>query len=311
MSTPRHSRLFAVAAGAMLLVGAASCGGASESVVTAPDRSAAPAERTAGSRLATLDRPAPGPLALRLSWLEGHWRAERTSETWHSAGNIMVGIGFGVRDQRTAFFEVMVIGQVDGAILLTALPNGLKATDFTTIAVSARQAAFSNPANEFPKNLRYTRTDGSLTATLSGGSRPEATFTYQRQTGEPAPELLAADKRFAADAARRGGTAWTDHITPSAALWSRNSGLIDGAPAISAVMNRMLGDTGARLEWQPFASGLSPRGDLGYTIGRYHLLQRDRAAAAIDLFETGSYALIWRRQDDGAWRVIFDVGVPD
>jgi Domain of unknown function (DUF6265) len=47
---------------------------------------------------------------------------------------------------------------------------------------------------------------------------------------------------------------------------------------------------------EPVASGLSPAGDVGYTVGR------ERASARVT---------IWRRQDGGTWLVAFDRALPE
>ena len=81
-------------------------------------------------------------------------------------------------------------------------------------------------------------------------------------------------------------------------MW--NGARIEG-PAIRATIAK----TFARgvLRWAPVASGV--RGDVGFTLGTFSF-----APAAGGKGGHGSYCTIWRRQADGAWKVVFDTGRP-
>jgi ketosteroid isomerase-like protein len=57
------------------------------------------------------------------------------------------------------------------------------------------------------------------------------------------------------------------------------------------------------LAWEPFASGGSDR--IGFTVGKATFAAKDPANSW-----RSSYVTIWRRQDDGAWKVWFDTGRP-
>jgi ketosteroid isomerase-like protein len=59
--------------------------------------------------------------------------------------------------------------------------------------------------------------------------------------------------------------------------------------------------TSGRLDWAPIASGKS--GDLGFTVGKATF-----TGAKPDDGWRSTYVTIWRRQPDGAWKVLFDTG---
>lgn len=66
-------------------------------------------------------------------------------------------------------------------------------------------------------------------------------------------------------------------------------------------------DNGARLRWAPDLAMLSGDGDFGWATGPWMLWQKstsERAGA------TGHYLTVWRKQADGAWRVLLDGGTP-
>ena len=64
---------------------------------------------------------------------------------------------------------------------------------------------------------------------------------------------------------------------------------------------------GVQIEWAPVASGLSPAGDLGYTVGTSRYTAPDASGARVETGR-GSYVSIWRKQSDGGWKVLFDTG---
>jgi ketosteroid isomerase-like protein len=66
------------------------------------------------------------------------------------------------------------------------------------------------------------------------------------------------------------------------------------------------GDEGS-LSWFPVIADISRTGDLGYTTGPYEY----RGKNAGDPTRHGNYASVWRRQPDGAWKVILDCGTPN
>lgn len=64
--------------------------------------------------------------------------------------------------------------------------------------------------------------------------------------------------------------------------------------------------TDAVLEWQPVIAETSASGDLGYTTGPYAL----RAAPGAPVEGRGWYFSVWRRNGDGVWQVVLDMGTP-
>jgi ketosteroid isomerase-like protein len=60
------------------------------------------------------------------------------------------------------------------------------------------------------------------------------------------------------------------------------------------------------LTWWPTYADVSRAGDLGYTTGPYEFRENatDKTPAG-----TGHYFTIWRRQPDGAWKFVLDLGI--
>jgi ketosteroid isomerase-like protein len=61
----------------------------------------------------------------------------------------------------------------------------------------------------------------------------------------------------------------------------------------------------AVLTWRPEFAEIAASGELGYTTGPYELRpHRDAEPAAF-----GHYVSVWKKQIDGSWKVILDIGV--
>jgi ketosteroid isomerase-like protein len=59
--------------------------------------------------------------------------------------------------------------------------------------------------------------------------------------------------------------------------------------------------------WTPTAAEVSSSGDLGYTVGTYEMtMEVDGNPVTVN----GHYVTIWRKQDDGSWKVAVDTGGP-
>ena len=61
-----------------------------------------------------------------------------------------------------------------------------------------------------------------------------------------------------------------------------------------------------RLIWQPLYASISNGKDLGFSVGRYHATSFGPTGQ--EFTATGFYLTIWKKQQDGQWRFIFDGG---
>jgi ketosteroid isomerase-like protein len=59
------------------------------------------------------------------------------------------------------------------------------------------------------------------------------------------------------------------------------------------------------LSWYPTFADISRTGDLGYTTGPYEF----RSEKPGDPVRHGNYVSLWRKQADGAWKVVLDTGI--
>jgi ketosteroid isomerase-like protein len=81
-----------------------------------------------------------------------------------------------------------------------------------------------------------------------------------------------------------------------------------GRDAVAKAWLPFFRDRSLFLKWYPTQVEVSAGGDLGYSIGEFERIGKDPAGSPI--VATGSYVSIWRKQPDGRWKVVLDIGTP-
>ena len=122
-------------------------------------------------------------------------------------------------------------------------------------------------------------------------------------------ELMRADAAFAAATAERGFEGWMSWFADSARMLA-GAEVVRGKDAMRPRMAPGFSDSTRHLSWHPVSAEVSADGSLGYTLGRYELAGR-AADGTSRILATGRYMTVWRRQADGAWKVVADLGGPD
>lgn len=134
-----------------------------------------------------------------------------------------------------------------------------------------------------------------------------------RSSGQPnnpahaLESVLATDRAFARLAAERGcQEAFFTYAASNATMLPQGAQPVHGRESIRAAMSD---EPGTDLRWTPVAGEVSASGDLAYTWGTYEYHAPDAAGKVI--VRHGKYATIWRRQPDGAWKFVLDLGNPN
>jgi ketosteroid isomerase-like protein len=65
----------------------------------------------------------------------------------------------------------------------------------------------------------------------------------------------------------------------------------------------------ASLQWQPVKIDVAASGDLGYTVGTWQLTGKNHKGEPVSM--KGKYMTVWKKQADGAWKVVADMGNAD
>ena len=129
---------------------------------------------------------------------------------------------------------------------------------------------------------------------------------------EPADEreaLLAADRAFDQATAEKGIEGWVAFFAPNGSMLPGNDPPVTGPEAIREFMGPTLAQPGVSLRWQPTRAEVLIPGVLGMTTGRWE--RRSVDAEGKPMSRMGTYVTIWKKQPDGAWKVVFDTGAPD
>lgn len=72
------------------------------------------------------------------------------------------------------------------------------------------------------------------------------------------------------------------------------------------IRESMSGSSKAVLKWEPVKAEVAKSGDLGYTWGNYEISWQGEDGRTEKLY--GKYLNIWKKQPDGTWKVVVDIG---
>lgn len=123
---------------------------------------------------------------------------------------------------------------------------------------------------------------------------------------DAAQQLMDLDREFASETAERGAEAWASYFASDGRMYQR-VGIVSGREAIQEAMVQTFADPNRLFSWEPDSAFVAASGDLGYTLGRWRLVQRGTGESDTVLAR-GNYVTIWELQDDGSWKVALDIG---
>ncbi len=114
-------------------------------------------------------------------------------------------------------------------------------------------------------------------------------------------EIIATELEFAIMADETGVAEAFYHFAADSAVILRGGKLLRGREAIRDYYQQNL-KPGTKLQWAPDYTDVS--GNLGYTYGRYTHLVPDSSGNVTE--SHGMFHTVWKRQDDGNWRFVWD-----
>ena len=123
------------------------------------------------------------------------------------------------------------------------------------------------------------------------------------KTGADTLRQLEAD--FMKAAADRGSQGYMSYYADDAAELPNGANIFQGKENIAKTMG-FLDDKHNSLTWTPVYADMAASGDLGYTYGTYEFRSKDNDGKPAVSF--GKYASIWKKQKDGSWKVVMDMG---
>jgi ketosteroid isomerase-like protein len=119
------------------------------------------------------------------------------------------------------------------------------------------------------------------------------------------PEMLKQlEAEFMKAAAEKGSKGYMSYYANDAVELPNNNPIIHGKRNIAETMG-FLDDKTNHLRWMPVGADISASGDLGYTYGNYEFESPGQDGPQT---EFGKYTSIWKKQADGSWQVVLDMG---
>ena len=118
-------------------------------------------------------------------------------------------------------------------------------------------------------------------------------------------QLLETDRQFSQMSADKGMAFAFDYfMADSAIMLKDNMSPIMGRDAINKQHVNV--PDNAKLTWEPIFADIAASNDLGYTIGEWTYAVTDSTGVVSKSY--GHYISVWKKQDDGSWKYVFDSG---
>jgi len=114
--------------------------------------------------------------------------------------------------------------------------------------------------------------------------------------------LRQLEANFAADVAQHGHEAFITHFAEDGVE------VVDGGgfDTKDAMRKQPAWPEGTTLTWTPIKADMAASGDLGYTFGNYIFTAKNKEGKFVTTY--GKYTSIWKKQKDGHWKVVLDMG---
>jgi ketosteroid isomerase-like protein len=123
---------------------------------------------------------------------------------------------------------------------------------------------------------------------------------------KPSAETLKQlEADFMKAAAEKGSAGYMSYYADDAVEVPNGGPLIPGKENIAKGMG-FLDDKNNSLTWTPVGADISASGDLGYTYGTFEFRSKDKDGKPV--VDQGKYTSIWKKQRDGSWKVVLDMG---
>jgi len=134
-------------------------------------------------------------------------------------------------------------------------------------------------------------------------------FTYGQKIKKEAELLMRLDREFDKATAEKGVDGWVAYFAPNGSMLSDTNKPTTGPSAIRTAMESVFKDSTFSLRWHPTKAEIMIPGVIGYTVGRWERIRKDKEGKWMK--STGTYSTTWKKQPDGSWKIVLDSGVSD
>ncbi|MBI3279617.1 MAG: DUF4440 domain-containing protein [Acidobacteria bacterium] len=122
-------------------------------------------------------------------------------------------------------------------------------------------------------------------------------------------KLMELDARFCRDFAERGVEGWMAHWADDVVVFAPDRPVQRTKAEARDHYQKVFGGRKPTLRWNPRGGMISSDGELGFTYGTWRSRVADREGKIVE--RTGKYQTTWRRQKDGSYKIVADIGQPD
>jgi ketosteroid isomerase-like protein len=120
-----------------------------------------------------------------------------------------------------------------------------------------------------------------------------------------ADTLKQLEADFMKAAAEHGSEGYMSFYAEDGVEVPNGADILAGKANIAKTMS-FLDEKDNHLTWTPVGADIAASGDLGYTYGNYEFQTKDDSGKTV--VDHGHYTSIWKKQKDGSWKVVLDMG---
>jgi ketosteroid isomerase-like protein len=93
------------------------------------------------------------------------------------------------------------------------------------------------------------------------------------------------------------------------AMLAPNAPILTGKGALANFIAKSFALRNYQISWRPKQVDVARSGELGYTSGVYRMSFCDPSGRTFS--DKGKYLMVWKKQSDGSWKVLFDMSSSD
>lgn len=128
--------------------------------------------------------------------------------------------------------------------------------------------------------------------------------------GKPGVQtLMAIDEQFCREFAAKGVEGWLAYFADDAVVFRSAGPITRDRKSLEDHYRKLFGPGKVPLTWKPLGGEIATSGDLGFTYGTWEMATKDKDGRPVT--RTGKYQTTWKKQRDGSWKIVADIGNPD
>ena len=129
---------------------------------------------------------------------------------------------------------------------------------------------------------------------------PALFLTASAFAADTVQNLMKLDEQFGRDYQARGVEGWMSWFADNPVVFRPDGPIIRTKAEAMQYYRKVFPPGENALRWKALVGMISASGDLGFTYGTWSMKDR-----------TGKYMTTWKKQKDGSWKIVADIGNPD